>query len=426
MDILKASKYNFLTEVDGQHVAFNSKNCALAKVNDIFLNILKNPNSEIFARVELRKQMLASGFLVDASVDETKLLELDYYSSIYNKEQLMITILPTLDCNFDCFYCFENKKKEYLSEEIEGAIKQFVSKKIKGVKKFTVCWFGGEPLMGASHIWRLSEFFVQISERNNCEYNAMMITNGSLVNDTIIEQIKKSKIEILQITIDGTEEYHNSRRYFKGGAPSFSIIMKNIKKLTSSGIRVSVRMNIDKNNIHSVKELLHVIGKQRWDNFQVSFGQILPLGVADKWNTDSCFTTEEFSLAITELSEVMKTIGIKIGDDYPFYPKPILNFCSACHINSFVIHPNGDVHKCYDCNDYKIGNIKGELCSSAIEKNNCAHWITESPFKDQECLECKVLPICMGACPYLKEKFGKKYCLKWKHDLFDTICKKIR
>lgn len=36
MDILKASKYNFLTEVDGQHVAFNSKNCALAKVNDIF------------------------------------------------------------------------------------------------------------------------------------------------------------------------------------------------------------------------------------------------------------------------------------------------------------------------------------------------------------------------------------------------------
>lgn len=75
--------------------------------------------------------------------------------------------------------------------------------------------------MGASHIWRLSEFFVQISERNNCEYNAMMITNGSLVNDTIIEQIKKSKIEILQITIDGTEEYHNSRRYFKGGAPSF-------------------------------------------------------------------------------------------------------------------------------------------------------------------------------------------------------------
>lgn len=66
-----------------------------------FLDILKNPNSEIFARVELRKQMLASGFLVDASVDETKLLELDYYSSIYNKEQLMITILPTLDCNFD-------------------------------------------------------------------------------------------------------------------------------------------------------------------------------------------------------------------------------------------------------------------------------------------------------------------------------------
>ena len=132
MDILKASKYNFLTEVDGQHVAFNSKNCALAKVNDIFLDILKNPNSEIFAKVELRKQMLASGFLVDASVDETKLLELDYYSSIYNKEQLMITILPTLDCNFDCFYCFENKKKEYLSEEIEGAIKQFVSKKIKG------------------------------------------------------------------------------------------------------------------------------------------------------------------------------------------------------------------------------------------------------------------------------------------------------
>ena len=68
--------------------------------------------------------MLASGFLVDASVDETKLLELDYYSSIYNKEQLMITILPTLDCNFDCFYCFENKKKEgRLYNQLEQKIK---------------------------------------------------------------------------------------------------------------------------------------------------------------------------------------------------------------------------------------------------------------------------------------------------------------
>lgn len=422
---MKPSQYNIIVDDNGTHIVFNSKNCALVKVNDIFLDLLRFPDEVLNDEyAKLRQQMYDNGFLIDDDVDEVQILEYEHNLAKFNKSKLTLTILPTFDCNFKCFYCFENKTNECLRKESIKAIEKFTLEHIAGVKELYVCWFGGEPLLKPDVIWQLSNFFINFTEKNNIKYTAVMISNGSLFSDDIIMNMKNCKIKTVQITLDGSADFHNKRRVFKSGKPSFNIIVNNITKLINANIKVSCRINIDKTNFNSVKDLLVYLGSLKLDNYNVSFGQLLPLGSNDQWPTDICFNQEEFSKAVDILEKIARKNNISLPLDYPFYPRPSYNFCGACNINSFVIHPNGDVHKCYDCLDYKIGNIYQGVECSLLEKHNNAHWLNNSPFKDEECRTCKILPICMGSCPYLNEKMGYKFCLKWKNDIKEIIVKK--
>lgn len=423
---LKSSKYNIVVNENGYSAVFNSKNCALVKVNSVFLELLENPNG-LYSdeHVNLQKRMYEAGFLVDDEIDEVEALEREHRLAKLSKKKLTLTVLTTENCNFSCFYCFENKKESFLSIDDVRALKTFVLKHLDEVEEVYVCWFGGEPLLNVGVIDDLSEFLIGLCNDKGLKYSAVMITNGSLINDFVVRMLQRCSISTLQITLDGCAETHDKRRCFKSGSPTFDIILNNIKLLSDSGIKVSCRINIDKTVFDSVKRLLRLLGSLNLKNFSVSFGQLLPLGNDDRWPLDICYSQEEFSDAVDSLEDVALKENLEVPLDYPFYPRPSRNFCGASNVNSFVIHPGGDVHKCYDCLDYIVGNIHTGVNDSKEQKENFSFWINNTPFENVECRNCVVLPICMGSCPYLNKKFKKRYCLKWKFDIVRTIKKKI-
>ena len=76
-----------------------------------------------------------------------------------------------------------------------------------------------------------------------------MISNGSLLNDTIINDLIKYHVKGIQITLDGPPEVHDSRRVSKNGVFQFNKIIENINKLLQTKkIDVVIRINVDKNN----------------------------------------------------------------------------------------------------------------------------------------------------------------------------------
>lgn len=112
--------------------------------------------------------------------------------------------------------------------------------------------------------------------------------------------------------------------------------------------------------------------------------------------------------------------GFKV-DDYPFYPGIKANYCCADTLNAYVIGPNGDLYKCWNDignKERSVGNIKEPIKKYNKMYSDYPLW---SPFNHEECINCNILPLCMGGCVYNGLKIGKPECEKWIYNLDDIL-----
>ena len=112
---------------------------------------------------------------------------------------MLVSVFPDYGCSNStcnlpkCFYCFEDKKAISLTPKEVVAIKKFTDSHAIGIKELDVCWFGGEPLLNPDPIWDLSDYFIKLAEKSGFQYKAIMISNGSLVDDEIVKKFKSLK-----------------------------------------------------------------------------------------------------------------------------------------------------------------------------------------------------------------------------------------
>ena len=355
---LKPSRFNVL--LDDNRLAFNSFTCALVQFNHSFQKILLNPNASLSVQDNLlRDQMLSCGFLVPSDLNELSALRSRYLQSQSNHDTLAVTIMPTDSCNFNCFYCFQDKKSIRMTNDTANALVNFIDSNFSGVKTLKVTWFGGEPLLAINLIHSLSDSLFQLAKRHSCDYDAFIITNGYMLTDSSIQILRQCQIQAVQISLDGDELTHDSRRFLPHSSNSFYAILRNLKALLERNFKVSCRINLDRSNLHSIPNLLDTLSQFLGSlkrKLTLSFGLILPIAHLDKWDPNLCLTMEEFSDSVFKFSAQMSELGFLIPELYPFYPTPKNTFCAAVRQNSFIIRPDGSIGKCFDCNQ-SIGDV---------------------------------------------------------------------
>ncbi len=123
-----------------------------------------------------------------------------------DEKLLEFTILTHGDCNFRCKYCYEKFENISMTIEVEEAIVEFAEKLLSEGKfeRFSVQWFGGEPLLGYRTIVRLSEKFLELCSRYDIGYFSGITTNGYLLTRRRFQNlIENCKVTSYQITVDG-------------------------------------------------------------------------------------------------------------------------------------------------------------------------------------------------------------------------------
>ncbi len=406
---MKASRYNITFESNNKHFAFNAMSCALAEADDTFFYILNNlSEGPVDNSNELMKSMKEGSFIIDDNVDELDVLRFRSFLGKFADNRLALTILPNFTCNFACPYCYEGKSQtranlEIMSNEIKEAIYKQVEISAKAKRNIGISWYGGEPTLSKDIIVEMSNKIIGICEKYGVEYTSSMTTNGYLFDDEFINKLADIKLKSIQITIDGPPEIHNKTRKLKNGQGTFDVIIDNIKKIVKKGIEVCIRANITKMNMNYFGELLDELSKQGINNCQVIPSAVVPYENAAESITDICLPSEDFAHKLLEFRQMMFDRKYQLYD-FPYLPNLKQNYCYADNMSSYSIAPDGSIYKCWidvGVPERSLGNIKDfgerDLVTAA---ENAPFYIFWSPFNYEKCVQCDILPMCMGGCPH--------------------------
>lgn len=413
------SKFAILhTSPNNEHFLFNSFNGALARINaerlESVRDILSNPNSTSRSREELslQAQMVAAGFLLDGNVDELSVAEMRFNLQRFSSETLNLTIMPNLSCNFSCAYCYESLSHDHMKEEVSSSLVSFVDKKLATASKLTVGWFGGEPLLDFELMGRLSKFFLASCTRHSAKYAATITTNGYLLTRNVVERLDEIGVTGIQVTLDGSEQVHDSRRTLRSGGPTFHRIVANLVELVESNPRIAVwiRVNCDEQNIDTLDEFWEEIPEKLLRHCDIYFATVYGccelenrLAAVDLGPTSA--TVRRGSKAFRErLMELQlksanrgKTNNEKPVISHSFQPKWF--YCGANKSNSFVVDPLGNLHKCTVSfsENTRIGHLRADG-SAEYDLKQLSKWLGVNPFSREKCRNCGVLPLCLGGC----------------------------
>ena len=351
------------------------------------------------------------GFVIKDGFNELLEIKLKHLKRRFSNEQIHLTIFPTLRCNFDCIYCYENLKRGDMSKRTINNLKKFVKKCVSENKfeLFNTTWMGGEPTLRIDIIKDLTQFFKQLCKDNNMKYSSSLVTNGYLLSNFSKKQLINWSIENIQITIDGTKDVNDKRRIAKDGGSSYENAVYGMEKLIMEGYeKFSIRANVDKTNINNMEDFINVMSTK----FSKHEIPIIFATVDDDTGTHpelncTLISNEDFR----EINDNLCDLLIKYNMFFLGAPMPKGYACQAYGFHNYVISPEGYLLKC----NHDICSAKekafGSVNSNEINYDNLMRYMDEDIFKDEECIECKYLPICMGYCIYLRENRNQKKCL---------------
>lgn len=410
--MLKSSKFNFIYKKNEEYIVFNTFSKAVISLDENMIDILKEEKIEKLDN-EVINALEENGILVDEKFNENEFLKYYNLKARFATDYFSLTIAPSLECNFDCPYCFENKRKGKMSEEIQNALIDFILQKIKsGVKTLEITWYGGEPLMQFSIIEKLCVEIVNICEEYHVKLKMGMISNGYLLTPYIVDFLEKYHISS-QVTLDGLKEHHDKRRYLAGGIGTFDKIVENLKLFQGKKIDVYIRMNVDNYNREDYQKLDELIS-----GFNNKYMILYP-AVTEEINerkpervknymTNSAY--DDF-ISLTRRNGLFKfkEAEIPISNDVGNIPNDRCYFCAAELDNSCVVDDKGNVYKCWN----EVGHE--DYCFNilepyAINYESLMRYMGDHVFDDEKCKDCIFLPICFGGCKFHRYHLKKYAC----------------
>ena len=324
------------------------------------------------------------------------------------------TILMTYNCNFRCPYCYENAISKDGSNWSEKTMtKSMVDKlyrtifQIEPQKEFInkkITLYGGEPLLAKNK--EIIEYTVNKGRELGFSFKA--ITNGYDL-DSFSDMLKPGYIDMLQITIDGSEYIHNKRRFHHSNGASFRIIMNNIQMALDLGVIIAIRVNLDSENIIDFNELklsFEKYGFFRYKNFSVSPAKVSGNNIEEREDGPLLSRMTFLKEMYSPVNQQNATIHCQDNGITRSLLNALANkssvslsstFCNA-QSGGFVMDPLGNIYTCWECvgaREHIVGNYKNELIWN---QENLDKWQRRNISVLPKCSICKYAFLCRGNC----------------------------
>jgi uncharacterized protein len=371
-----------------------------------------------------------NGFIVESREADRRNIQ-DFFDEFrVGQDQLRVTVLTTLQCNFACDYCIQGDHGEYnktaakMSMDTAARVAEWTEARMDAIapKSFALTFFGGEPLLNLPVTYYLAERLWKACEARGVSMMINIITNGLLLTPDVVNRLVPFGLSGVKVTLDGDRDTHNRMRPLRGGQGTFDKILHNIRQVAGL-CRISIGGNFDESSVDSYPALLDFLREQDFADklSKVAFKPIIreakpqqpkgliPLtavGSEGKPLNGTCMTSA--GAGVTAATSVCdschflddkmsflrdETIkrGFKTVDGVHMGP------CEIHKQHAYTIGPEGSLYACpgFAGNvPESTGHIDGrqeEWRSAAAERfAKITAW--------EDCDDCAFIPVCAGGC----------------------------
>ncbi len=333
-------------------------------------------------------------------------------------------IQVTLECNFNCDYCFQHHQNGFIRlSAVEAILEKTVAhntqgRSLRGNLPILVIWHGGEPLMAGLDFY---EQVVKIESRfRGIRFQNRVQTNGALMTKAYAQFFVDHNFHI-GFSLDGPGDIHNRHRRFKGaGTGTFDAVMKGIDCFTqiADPDRLPVIAVITRDSIGREKELFEFfkgiraqvqldIYDLRCRDMQLPHkkdGELMKLAPSpdeigefmirlfDLWFHDSTGRVD-FNELRTEVRMILQP-ELDLGD--PFHKK-------RCDPGRLIFDPHGRV---FSCDQYVNDAL---TCLGHIQKDSIKHILDRKIQLWEEIklhLRCSGYTMACGSCEWGRQHMG--------------------
>jgi uncharacterized protein len=370
--------------------------------------------------------LVENGFVVASREAERRGLE-DFFRSVReDTDQLKLTVLTTLQCNFACDYCFQGDHGDYnlfaqkMTLEQAAKVVAWVEERLDLVRpeRFVLTLFGGEPLLNLPVAYYLAEQCLAACAARGVEQKITVITNGLLLTEEVVDRLLPCGLVGIKITLDGDRDTHNRMRPLRGRQGTFDRIVENMRRVAHK-VPLTVGGNFDETSVDSYPALLDFLREQSFAEHivKVNFKPIIkttpatpkgiiPLtavGSGGKPLNGTCMTTAGAGNSspcdschfVDEKMAFLRSETKKRG-----FPTPDGVHMGPCEIHrkhAYTIGPDGSLYACPGFTGeptQSVGHIDGRR--EGWREAAAQRFDALAAYKN--CGDCSFIPVCAGGC----------------------------
>lgn len=318
----------------------------------------------------------------------------------------------TLRCNLSCRHCGSDCRKEVTVPDMPLEHFLMVLDDVATMtdpSRVQVNIVGGEPLLRRDIIKCGGE----ISSRG---FNWGMVTNGTLLSESLLRQLIDVGLRTIAVSLDGLEQEHNWLR-----GDSFKGALNAISSLTLvTGVTWDVITCVNQRNYDTLPQLKSFLiehGVKKWRLFT-----IFPQGRA-KLNPELFLTPREMRNLMNFIADTRKAGEINLSyscegylGDYEGEARSYYFRCDSGTMTASVL-ANGDISGCMSIrSQYAQGNIYhdkfSDVWNNRFEQMRDRRWM-----KRDQCAGCLAWDWCEGGPFHLRGNQGEML-----HCNYLTLC----
>lgn len=152
-------------------------------------------------------------------------------------------------CNLTCVHCRASSERGPYPGELTTRECFRVMDEIATIAKPVIILTGGEPLLRAD-IFELARYGTEKG------FRMVMATNGTLITEENVREMKASGIQRISISLDGPDqETHDDFRKVEG---AFKWALRGIEIAKKYDLPFQINTTITRNNLHLIEQILHL------------------------------------------------------------------------------------------------------------------------------------------------------------------------